>query len=880
MARRGGTRNEISGGIFFSTVIQGRDITVQLPPEVTPALSGLPSGNPAFTGRDTDVRTLLAILAPRAVGGDGGFEAPGAAPAPTVMIAAVSGLAGIGKTELAIQAARAALLQGWFPGGVLFADLFGYDPARTLDPGRALEGFLRALAIPDEHIPAHTQDRARLYASVLAAYASEGRRILVIIDNAATHEQAEPLLPDERTSAAIVTSRDTLGMLGARLLDLGILTPENSARMLDRALQVAWPSDTRVTDHPADAARIAELCAGLPLALQIIAALLSENPHRPLAEMATDLDDERARLDELSYADTAVRAAFELSYQRLDPDRKRLFRLITINPGPEFSTEATAVLADVDQPTARRGLEALARAHLIDHGSSYGRWRMHDLVYLYAQQISHSHADTDRRELARDRLLGYYLGMARAADAHLRALPGMAVPEAFTARDDALAWLDAERASMVAAVSMAAGTGRDQVALSLPLALPEYLAWRRRFDDWLATTAISLNAARRLGDRHSEGQALNNLGLALRGVRRFGEAITAHQDAAVIYRETGDRHSEGMALNNLGLALREVRRFEEAATAHQDAAAIYGETGDQHSAGSALNNLGIDLQEVRRFGEAITAYQAAAAIYGETGDRHSAGSALNNLGTALREVRRFEEAVTAHQDAAAIYRETGDRHSEGMALNNLGLALREVRRFEEAVTAHQDAAAIYRETGDQHSEGTALNNLGIALQQVGRLEEAIAACYAAAAIFRETGDRHGEGSALNSLGTALRQAGRFEEAITAHQHAAAIFRETGDRHSPGTALNNLGIALQLVRRFGEAITAHQDAAAIYRETGDRHGEGDALNNLGIALRQVRRFGEAITAHQDAAAIYRETGDQHSEGIALRNLMMARAAQQA
>jgi hypothetical protein len=178
----GDTYNKISGGIFFSAVIQGRDITVQLPPEITPALSGLPSGTPAFTGRDTDLRTLLDILAPRAADSQGDLEAPGDSPASTVMVAAVGGLAGIGKTEMAVQAARIALFRGWFPGGVLFVDLFGYDPARRLDPGQALEGFLHALAIPGEHIPPHTQDRARLYASVLAAYAHAGRRILVVID--------------------------------------------------------------------------------------------------------------------------------------------------------------------------------------------------------------------------------------------------------------------------------------------------------------------------------------------------------------------------------------------------------------------------------------------------------------------------------------------------------------------------------------------------------------------------------------------------------------------------------------------------------------------------------------------------------------------------
>jgi tetratricopeptide (TPR) repeat protein len=295
---------------------------------------------------------------------------------------------------------------------------------------------------------------------------------------------------------------------------------------------------------------------------------------------------------------------------------------------------------------------------------------MHDLVRLYAQRLSDEHAEADGREQARDRLLGFYLHMADAADDHLLALPGMAVPEEFTGRDAALEWLDAERASLVAAVTMAAATGRDQAALPLPLLLGVYFEWRRRFDDWIATT-ISLDAARRLGNRHGEGMALTNLGVALREVRRFDEAITACQDAAVIFRETGDRRGEGMALTNLGLALGEVRRFEEAITACQDAAVIRRETGDRHGEGMALGNLGLALREVRRFEEAITACQDAAVIFGETGDRHGEGTALNNLGLALAEVRRFEEAITACQDAAVIFRETGDEYREGIALENL-----------------------------------------------------------------------------------------------------------------------------------------------------------------------------------------------------------------
>jgi len=784
---KGQTRNEITGGIFFSAVIQGRDITVQLPSEITPALSGLPSSAPVFTGRDTELHTLLDSLAPPPAG-----DGPTAAEAASgVVVTAIGGLAGVGKTELAVQVARTALDRGWFPGGAMFVDLFGYDPARSLEPGQALGGFLRALGIPGEHIPSEVQDRVRLYASVLAAYAEERRQILVVIDNASSHEQAKLLLPTDGACKAIVTSRHTLGLLKGHLLELDVLTPDASGVMLDQALRVARTGDTRVTDYPDDAAAIARLCGGLPLALQIIAALLAEDPARPLAAIAADLRDEHARLDEMSYGDIAVRAAFDLSYQRLDPGHAWLFRMLPVNPGPDISTRAAAALTAQEQATTRRGLEALARVHLIERASGYGRWRMHDLVRLYARQLSDTQAGADGRDQAVTRLLSWYLDTATAAAKRLKALPDTAVPPEFVGREDALAWLDAERLALIAAVSLAAADGRDQAAMDLAGCLADYLEWRRRFDDWVATTMIRLAAARRLGDQPDEALALCDLGLALTYLRRFEEAITACHAAATFCRETSNRHSEGTALNNLGSALRRARRFEEA----------------------------------------ITAYQAYLSICRETGNRHGEGMAQGNLGNALDDVRRFEEAITACQEAAAIFRETRDRQHEGMARNALGIALLGAQRFEEAITAHRDAVLISQETDDQHSEGVALHGLGRALAGVQRFEEAITAYQDAAAIFRETRDQHSEGMALDTLGDALVEVQRFEEAITAYQDAAAIFRETRDQRDEGMALDDLGTALAGMRRFKEAITAYQDAAAIFRDTGDQRSEQDALEHI-------------------------------------------------
>jgi len=864
------------------------------------ALVELPLLVAGFTGRDDELAELAGFLDPAGTAGP-------------VVVSAVAGLAGVGKTTLAVAAGHAARRRGWFAGGVLFVDLHGYDEA-PVQPGQALDALLRALRVPAEQIPPGTDERARLYRSVLAQISDP---VLVVVDNASSEAQVRPLLPGTDPHKVLVTSRHTLAGLGARLVDVMVLDDAASLALLEGALRVGRPGDNRISSNPEAAGRLTQACDGLPLALQIVAAVLKADPMLTVDELADELGVEHERLGRLRYDDgsdpshLSVEAAFELSYRRLDETSARVFRLLPVNPGPAVSTVVVAVLASLPVGKVRGVMSGLARAHLAEAApGAGGRWRMHNLVRLYAQRLSDGQADADGREHACDRLLDYYLRTTFAADQHVRALPGMAVPDDFTDRDAALEWLDGERASLVAAVSMAADTGRDQIALGLPSALVEYFRWRRQFDDLLATVTISLKAARRLGYRNAEGMTLNHLGLALTHLRRFDEAITACRAAVAILRETGDWHGEGMAQFNLGVALqdvrrfdeaiaafvkdleicsetgdlhgkaitldrlgsvlREIRRFDEAITAHQQAVAIFRETGDRNGEGSALNNLGPALQKARRFDEAITACQQAVAILRETGDRYSLGTTLMNVGAILSDLRRFEEAITPLQEAAAIFREIEDLHAEAGALSNLGVALREVRRYEEAVTTCQDAATIFRETGDRHGKAAALNNLGIALRFVGRFEEAVTTCQDAAAIYRDTGDRNGEGMALGSLGRALAEVLRYDEAITAHQGAAAIFRKTGDRYAEAMALDNLGSALQEVQRYEEAITAHRDAAAIYRDTGDRH-EAGALNNLGVALAKVRQYEEAITACQDAAANYGDTGDRNGEGMALGNL---------
>ena len=311
----------------------------------------------------------------------------------------------------------------------------------------------------------------------------------------------------------------------------------------------------------------------------------------------------------------------DLAYSELPATPARVLRLLVVHPGPDVSIAAAAALADVSIADANDVLERLTRARLVETTSgSEARWWLRSPARRYVQGLVDALCDADEREQARDRLLDYYLLTAEAADDWLRGLPAVPVPGEFTDRNGALSWLDTERLCLVNMVRRAADTGREHVAMNLPLLMAQYLGFRGRFDELIAVTSIGLDAARDLSDRAAEGEALTNLGLARSGARQFPEAIRAHQDAVAIFRETGDRQGQGAARNNLGLALHGLNRNDEAVRAHQGAAAIFREVGCDNEQANALANMGNALNEIGLSEQARTAYQKAADAFHETGD--------------------------------------------------------------------------------------------------------------------------------------------------------------------------------------------------------------------------------------------------------------------
>ena len=780
------------------------------------ALDQLPPPVAGFTGRDAELATLAEQLNP-------------AGPGNAVVVSAVAGLAGIGKTALAVQAGHVAFREGWFAGGILFVDLHGYDeePVRPL---QALDALLRALGVPAQDIPPGAEERVALYRSSLAQVIEP---VLVIADNASSEAQVRPLLPGTGGHKVLVTSRHTLAGLEARIVDITVLDDSTGLQLLDKAIRGARPSDDRISSSPEIATRLAKLCGGIPLALQIAAAMLKVDPELTIDELAQRLSDEGKRLQALRYDDgsgvnaPSVAAALELSYRGLDDGSARVFRLLSVAPGPDASTAAVAVMAGLPIEETRDVLRVLLRAHLVEHAPHrVERWRMHDLVRIYAQRLSDEHAAADKRSQAQDKLLNDYLHKASIADRLVRGAEGYGL-----GRPQALAWFDAERASLVAAASMAARSSRTEFALDLPILMAEYLDWRRQFDDKLVACAISREAARRLGNKIAEAMALNGMSIALRETDRLEEALTASQAAVATFREHGHRQYEGLALLNLGNTLIKIGRPEEAIIVQENAATVFAEIGDRVGESMALCNLGIALNRAGRFEEAIAAEQNTAAISQEIGDRHREAMALNNLGSVLRNTGRLEESITAHQDSATLFQETGDPHGQTDALHNLAAALDEAGRFEEAIAAYRDLAALFNETGNRANESDTLRDLAAALARANQPREAIPVYRDVAARYRETGNRTGEGMALGDLGAALIDEQQFNEAINTCLHAAEILRGAGHRSGEGMALNNIGHALIETGRPEEAITACQDALKIFRQIGDKTYERAALNNL-------------------------------------------------
>jgi len=725
----------------------------------------LPAAVPGFTGRAAELATLTRML-DEAAGGPG-----------TVVISAIGGTAGVGKTALAVHWAHGAA--GRFPDGQLYVNLRGYDPGQPVPAIDALAGFLRALGVPGQDIPAEADERAARYRSMLA-----GRRMLVVLDNAGSADQVRPLLPASPACIVLVTSRDTLSGLaaldGAARLELDVL-PEQDAVALLRTLIGA-----RVDAEPETAAKLASQCCRLPLALRVAAELAASRPAVPLAGLTAELADMGARLDLLG-ADgdsrTQVRAVFSWSCRHLDAEAARAFRLLGLHPGPDLDPYAVAALIGTTVPQGHRALDALARAHLIQPAGA-DRHAMHDLLSGYARELSATVDGGEEQRAALTRLFDHYLYAAAAAmdivfyvDPYRRpriSRPTTPIPplaDLAAARD----WLDGERAALVAVTAHAAAHGWPGHATRLAATLASYLHRGCHYPEALTIFTHAVDAARRTGDCAAEATAMNEIGSVALEQGRLQQAADHYRQALALFREAGDRAGEARPLGNLGLVEKGLARYEQSASHLEQAVAIFRDIGDRFSEARALGNLGSVRALQGRYEEAVSCHQQALDLHRQIGDHGGEAHELVMLGDVDLMLGSYQHAAGHFQRALVMLQGISFTSTEPYILTRLGEAYVALGRYEQAAGNFEQAIAAFRETGDWLQEAQALNGFGDLLCRTGDAGKARAYHAAALRLATEACAPREQARAHRGLARACHASGKPVQARRHRREALAIY---------------------------------------------------------------------------------------------------------
>ncbi|MFF3846578.1 tetratricopeptide repeat protein [Streptomyces sp. NPDC002328] len=728
-----------------------------------PVPAQLPMDIRPFTGRDEQLADLTRNL----------LAEEDVCRTAAVVVSAVSGTAGVGKTALAVHWAHR--VRDAFPDGQLYVDLRGYDPEEPVSAAQALAGFLTALGVPGPEIPLRLDDRAARYRTAV-----DGRRLLVVLDNAASAAQVRPLLPGGSDCRVLITSRDALASLvsvhGAHRVILDALSPADATALL-RAL-----IGPRVDAEPDGAAALAEQCGRLPLALRVAAELVLSRPAESLSDLVGELRDRRRRLDLLDGGDdprAAVRAVFSWSYDRLPELPARLFRLLGLHPGPDFDVHSAAALAGETADRTRRALDVLARAHLAGR-TGPGRHGMHDLLRAYAGELAARHDPARERDAAVARLLDHCLGASAAAmdllypaERHLRPavdLPPAGLPPLRTA-EECRAWLAAAQPTLVALCSRTEEPGPSGHTVRLATTLHRHYERSGHYADALAVHTHALRAARSAGDTRGEADVLVCLGAVHRRLGDYDSAHRHHETALALCRRIGYRTGEARHLTNVGV-LHELRgQYREAAEHHERAVGLFRAAGDAHGEADVLNNLGIVHELLEDYQASIEKYRRALELYRATGHPLGEASALGNLGIVVARLGDHPAAAGYFERALALFRRLGNTGGEGHALSNLGNALHGLGRYDEAAGHQRQALDLFRRTGERYGEAGALNGLGEALHGAGRHTEALDAH--ASALDVASGIEEREEQARAHLGTALvRQALRDPEQAAHHLRAA------------------------------------------------------------------------------------------------------------
>jgi tetratricopeptide (TPR) repeat protein/transcriptional regulator with XRE-family HTH domain len=668
----------------------------------------LPAGVRHFVGRVKEQQTLRALL-DEAAAGNG-----------TVVISAVGGTAGVGKTTLAVHWAHQVADR--FPDGQLYVNLRGFDPSGTvMTPREAIRRFLNALDVPAQRIPADLDAQADLYRTLLA-----DRRMLIVLDNARDADQVRPLLPGAPGCLIILTSRNQLTPLiateDAYPITLDLLTVDEARDLLTHRL-----GPHRVAAEPDAATTIIDRSARLPLALAIVAARAATHPRQPLATLAAELTDTSTRLDPLTAGDptTDVRTAFSWSYHALTPNAAELFRLLGLHPGADITASAAASLAGIPPDRIRPLLAELTQANLLTEYVP-GRYSFHDLLRTYATDLAYAHDADAQRHAATHRLLDHYLHIAHAADRLLHPArdpitlappqPGVA-PQRLTDHEQALAWFVAEHAVLLAVVDHAAATGFDTHAWQLARTLWIFHYRHGHWHEWITTGHVAVAAAERLADLPTQAHAHRALAQAYTQLRRLDDAYPQLQRALDLFSQARDQ---------TGLA-----------DTHYSIAYLWGQRGDQT--------------------KALDHAERALDLYRTAGHQVGQANALNAAGWLHAKLGDHQQALACCQQALPLLQQLDDRVGQAQTWDSLGYAHHHLGHPTEAIACFQRALHLFQDLDDHYDRADTLTHLGDTHHAAGNTHAAHDAWQQALTIFDNLNhpDANAVRAKLHNLDTTL-----------------------------------------------------------------------------------------------------------------------------
>ncbi|GHH09545.1 AfsR/SARP family transcriptional regulator [Streptomyces lanatus] len=655
---------------------------------VTVRPAQLPADLVSFTGRHRELADVQALL-------------PGE-DASTVVISAIGGMAGVGKTALAVHWAHR--IADRFPDGQLYINLRGFHPTGSImSPAEAVRSFLDALDVPAQRIPAGLDAQAALYRSLLA-----DRRMLIVLDNARDSEHVRPLLPGAPGCLVIVTSRHQLyGLVageGAHPVTLDVLSGADALELLSRRLGAE-----RVAREPDAATRIVESCGGLPLALAIVSARAVVNPSFPLASIAAELRESQDTLEAFTGETPAAnaRSAFSWSYGLLTPAAARLFRLLALHPGPDCSLAAAASLAGQRPGQVRPLLAELVRAHLLSEPVP-GRYGCHELLRAYGTELGQDQDPAQELSTARRRMLDHYLHSALAADRVLapsreRIEPnphaaGVTVAR-FTDQAGAADWLADHRSVLLAAIEQSARHGCGEHTWQLAAALEMYLDRNGCWQQQLTAQTTAGNAAQSLGDLRGQAHAHRALGFVSGRLEHWDEADAHLFRALKLFAEIGDPAGQGRVHRYFAFLANGRHRHEDALGHYTRATTLYSEAGRRSGEASVANEIGWTYILMGKYDSALQECGRALVVHQEIGDRNGEAAAWDSLGYAHHHLDEHGQALECYEHALTLYRAIRDRYLEADTLVHIGDTCHAARRPAEAELAWRRALGILDDIG-------------------------------------------------------------------------------------------------------------------------------------------------------------------------------------